>query len=355
MKVLFIIGSLAGGGAERVVSELANSMAEKNDEISILTVASPKIEYDISQKVNVIDCSRRTSAVGINFLKRILRIRHIIRLINPDVVISFTVAVNIYSVISCIGLRTKLILAERNDPRYDPARAMPRVLRKVLYPLADNFVFQTNGEKEFFAKGIQKRSAVIPNPVNPNLPEPYQGKREKRFVTAVRLVPQKNLVMAINAFERVVKRYPDYVFEIYGDGPLKDELQNYIMKRSLMNNVILKGRSDNLYHDINRASGFILSSDYEGISNSMIEAMALGIPTISTDYPSGGARELIASGVNGYLASVGDSIQMSKCICSIIEDEEHAVNIGKNAINIRQKLNVDVIMDKWMKYINSCI
>lgn len=354
MKILFVIGSLAGGGAERVVSEISGAMAEQNDEISILTIASSKIGYNISPRVKVIDCSRRTSAIGINFIKRVSKIRNLIKANKPDMVISFTVAVNIYSILSCIGLKTKLILAERNDPRFDPENKVTRMLRSVLYPLANNYVFQTNGEKEFFSKKIQKRSTVIPNPVNPNLPEPHKGEREKKFVTAVRLTPQKNIVMAIDAFEKVVKKHPEYIFEIYGEGPLKEELQNYIELKSLSKSVFLKGRSNDIYNDINSACGFVLSSNYEGISNSMIEAMALGIPTISTDYPSGGARELIKSGENGYLVPVGDSVQMSECMCAIIENKESAKLLGKNAIKIRQKLNVEYIFKKWIQYINFC-
>lgn len=351
MKILFIIGSLAGGGAERVVSELANHMAEENEKISILTIASSKIGYEISQKVNVIDCSQRTSVAGVNFLKRINKIRYAIKTVKPDVIISFTVAVNIYSVLSCVGLKIKLILAERNDPRYDPTGRLARTLRSILYPMASNYVFQTNGEKEFFPKRIQKKSIVIPNPVNPNLPEPYEGEREKRFVTAVRLAPQKNITMAIDAFEEVIKKYPEYIFEIYGDGPLRDELQKYIEKKSLMNNVFLKGRSDDLYNDINSASGFILSSNYEGISNSMIEAMALGLPTISTDYPSGGARELIRDHKNGLLVPVGDKETLSKYILELIENKQLARAISEQCIDIREKLEINSIISIWQKYI----
>lgn len=353
MKILFVIGSLTGGGAERVISELANNMTESGNCVSVLTIASSKVGYHVSDKVSIIDCSQRKNIAGISFIKRVKKMRKEIKLINPDVVISFTVAVNIYSILSCLGLKTRLVLAERNDPRYDPTGKVSRVLRKILYPLADNFVFQTNGEKEFFSKSIQKRSTVIPNPVNPNLPEPYQGERDKRFVTAVRLVPQKNLKMAIDAFAMAVKKHPEYIFEIYGDGPQRQELQNYIDDKNLSGTVFLKGRSDDIYNDIKSASGFILSSNYEGISNSMIEAMALGIPTVSTDYPSGGARELIKHGVNGFLVPVNGADEMSIVILNLIENEDLRLSIKHNAVEIRQKLNIDCIVKKWFDYIAS--
>lgn len=354
MKILFIIGRLAGGGAERVVSELATIMSDTND-VYIMMIASSKVEYNVSNNIKLIDCSKRLSIPGINFIKRIIAMKRAIKDINPDICISFTVSVNIYAILACLGIKTKLIVAERNDPRFDPSSKILRILRRILYPFANNYVFQTNGEKEFFSKKIQKKSVVIPNPVNTNLPNPYVGKREKRFVTAVRLVPQKNLTLAIDAFERVVKKYPEYMFEIYGEGPLKEELQNYIEKKCLKKNVLLKGRSNNLYNDINSACGFILSSNYEGISNSMIEAMALGIPTISTDYPSGGARELIKTGINGYLIPVGNVVEMSKYIFRIIENENETLLISKNAVCIRNELNIEHIMNNWINYINKCV
>lgn len=352
MKIVFIIGSLAGGGAERVVSELASCMVRQNNDVYIITVASSKIDYSISSKVNIIDCSKRESVPGVNFIRRLSRIKNTIKQVNPDVCISFTVAVNIYSVLSCIGAKTKLILAERNDPRFDPPGKVMRILRKILYPFADNFVFQTEGEKKFFSKRIQKKSVVIPNPVNPELPEPYQGERTNRFVSAVRLTPQKNLKMSIDAFSEVVKKYPEFRLEIYGDGELRNELEDYIKNKGLHSNVFLKGRSSDLYNDIKDAYGFILSSNYEGISNSMLEAMALGIPTISTDYPSGGAREIIESYKNGILVNLNDYKQLAKEIITLIEDRELCRKISSECRKIRNQLDSSKITDKWICYIH---
>lgn len=354
MKILFIIGSLAGGGAERVVSELATNMSDTND-VYIMMIASSKVEYNISNNIKLIDCSKRLSIPGINFIKRIIAMKRAIKDINPNICISFTVSVNIYAILACLGIKTKLIVAERNDPRFDPSSKILRILRRILYPFANNYVFQTNGEKEFFSKKIQKKSVVIPNPVNPNLPNPYIGKREKRFVTAVRLVPQKNLTLAIDAFERVVKKYPEYMFEIYGEGPLKEELQNYIEKKCLKKNILLKGRSNDLYNDINSASGFILSSNYEGISNSMIEAMALGIPTISTDYPSGGARENIEDHRNGILIPVNDLDALIHGITELICNDDLASKISKESIKLKDKLDIKIITSIWKEYIESSI
>lgn len=351
MKIVFIVGSLSGGGAERVVSELATQMNNQGDDVSVILVAQNKVTYHIPEDVHILDCATIRAKRGMSFFKRITLIRKTINTINPDVCISFTVGVNIYSIISCMFSKHKLVIAERNDPRYDPEDRLTRILRKALYPLADRFVFQTNGEKEFFSEAIQKVSIVIPNPVNPNIPEPYNGTRRKVFVSAVRLFPQKNVKMSIDAFKIVHDEYPDFTFEIYGDGPLKNELQKYIDWIGLNKVVILKGASATLYEDIKDAFAFLLSSNYEGISNSMLEGMALGLPTISTDYPSGGARETIENGKNGFLVPVGGICEMADRMLALIENKELYYCISHNAEKVREEYRTDIITEKWITYI----
>lgn len=353
MKIAFLVGSLAGGGAERVVSEISSEMANCGHDVSVILIASTEQTYSVAPGVNIVDCSKKYKSFGL--FHRVKAIRKSLKHLKVDVCISFTVAVNIYAALSCVGLPLKLILAERNDPRYDPTGKFLRMLRKVLYPIADNYVFQTDGEKEFFSKRIQRKSVVIPNPVNPLLPEPYSGKRTDRFVMAGRLAPQKNIKMAIDAFTSFSKIHPEFQLEIYGNGSLKEELSLYIREKSMVDKIILKGATTTLYTDILDAYGFLLSSDYEGISNSMLEAMALGIPTISTDYPSGGAREFINDKENGMLVPVGDSEKMCECMCFLVENADAASSIGKNGYLLRNKLSVDKIVEKWIAYILECV
>lgn len=351
MKIVFIVGSLSGGGAERVVSELATQMSNQGDDVSIILVAQNKVTYYISNNVSIIDCASINAKRGRSFFKRIKKIRKSINTINPDVCISFTVGVNIYSIISCLFSKHRLIIAERNDPRNDPTDWLTRCFRRLLYPFASKYVFQTNGEKEYFSKTIQEKSMVIPNPVNPDMPEPYHGIRRKTFVSAVRLFPQKNVKMSIDAFNIVHDKYPDYTFEIYGNGPLKKELQEYINSIGLSNVVVLKGASTTLYEDIKDSFAFLLSSNYEGISNAMLEAMALGLPTISTDYPSGGARETIQDGKNGFLVPVGGTNEMAKKMIVLIENEKLYNQISNNSIIVREKYSSEIITERWITYI----
>jgi GalNAc-alpha-(1->4)-GalNAc-alpha-(1->3)-diNAcBac-PP-undecaprenol alpha-1,4-N-acetyl-D-galactosaminyltransferase len=351
MKIMFVVGSLSGGGAERVVAELSSKLSEQGHDVYVALIASMKTTYNISEKVTLLDCTRRYRVPGLGFAKRALQIRKMIVKYRPDVVVSFTVAVNIYTVLSRIGTRTQLVLAERNDPRFDPAKKSARIARKLLYPFADSFVFQTEGEKEFFSKKIQKRSLVIYNPVNPDIPQPFAGERRLVFTSVARLEPQKNIKMTIDAFKRGSNGRPEFSLEIYGDGSLKNELEDYIKEQNLSGRVLLKGASNTVYEDIKDCFGFLLSSNYEGMSNSLIEAMALGLPVISTDCPSGGAREIIKDSVNGFLVPVGDTVSMAEKIKLLINDEKLQNAVSREAIKIRQTLDINKISNQWVLFL----
>ena len=351
MKIAFIVGSLAGGGAERVVSILASRMAQQGHDVSVLLIASNNQTYTPDSKVQVVDCSQKFNIRGLGFLQRVALIRKKLKAIKPEVCVSFTVAVNLYAVLACIGLKSQLVLAERNDPRFDPVGKGSRLLRTLLYPMADRYVFQTEGEKVYFSNRIQKRSAVIPNPVNPDIPQAYDGQREKRIVTAVRLDPQKNLKMAIDAFAALSEKYPEHVFEIYGKGGLRQQLQDYIVSLGLQNRVLLKGNSPTLYQDILKSQLFVLPSNYEGMSNSLLEAMALGLPCISTDHPSGGASAVIRQGENGLLIPVGGTEELTQAMDQLLSDGGLARRMGLAAQQVRQTLQVDRVIKMWMDYL----
>ena len=351
MRVAFVIGSLSGGGAERVVSILASQIQNEGNDVAVLTIASNKISYEINPNVQVIDCSRHFSIRVVSFLKRIHLINKNLSLFKPDIIVSFTVGINVYSVLSCLFRHYKLILCERNDPRYDPVDKKLRFLRKVLYNFADGFVFQTTGERDFFSNRIQKKSVVIPNPVSDKIPKPYLGEYSKKVVSVARLQKQKNYPVAIRAFAEFNRTHQDYIYEIYGEGELLNDLKKCVDSYGLNNKVIFKGHSSNVYERIKDASVFILSSDYEGISNSMLEAMAMGIPTISTDYPSGGARDVIKDGINGFLVPVNDSSQMAKKMSLLVDDIELQNSIRQQSVKVRETFESNKITKIWMDYI----
>lgn len=354
MQITFVAASLGDGGAERVVSELASEMWCQGHAVSIIVVGSSNRSYTIAEGIPVIDCAQKHPVPGLGFAKRVADIRQALKASKTEICISFNTTVNIYAALACVGLGCKLILSERNDPRFYPAGKVQRALRTLTYGRADGYVFQTPEAKAWFSEKIQRRGTIIFNPVNPALPTAFAGTRTKRVVTAVRLEPQKNLKMAIDAFGRLHREYPEYVFEIYGKGTLREELVAYIAQCGLAESVFLKGNSSTLYADIWDAEMFVLSSDFEGMSNSMLEAVAMGIPTISTDYPSGGARAVIEDGVNGLLIPVGDTDSLYRAMKRLVEETGLAEKISRNGAELRQRLAVEQITAQWLAFI-SCV
>lgn len=351
MRIAFVIGSLAGGGAERVVSELATEMSYQGHDVAVIVVSSDKRKYFIPESVKFINCAKQYKMRGFAYFNRLSDIRKEIKNFNTEVCISFNTNVNFYSILATIGLKCPLVLSERNDPKMYPKDKISRIVRKLLYRKSYKYVFQTDEVKSYFSSGIQKNSCVIYNPLNPSLPDVYDGQRSKRFVTAVRLEPQKNIKMAIDAFALSDAVSKGFVFEIYGEGSLRSELTEYIKSQNLTQKVFLMGNSEKLYDDILDAYAFLLSSDFEGLSNSMLESMALGIPTISTDYPSGGARAVIDSGNNGIIVPVGDASAMRDAINKLVSDRSFALSISKNSQQIRHRLSVKKITEEWISFV----
>ena len=250
-----------------------------------------------------------------------------------------------------------VIVSVRNDPNVEYKSKINNLVMKILYPLADGFVFQTEDAKNYFNKKIQSKSVIIPNSIKETFiqREIYTGEKDKIIVNIGRLEKQKNQELLIEAFNDVKDEFLDYNLYIYGEGTLKENLKNKIKEMDLENRVFLKGEVENIEEKIEKSSVFVLSSKYEGMPNALMEAMALGVPCISTDCPCGGPKFLIQNGVNGILAKVDKKEEIVQGIRKILSDENFANDISKNAIKIREKLNPKVINFKWKNYIEKII
>ena len=254
---------------------------------------------------------------------------------------------NMQTCIADFGLKNKLIISERNDPKVKGNKY--KYIRNFLYRFADVLVCQTNDAKEYFPRYIQKKSVIIMNPLKDNLPKPWTGDREKIIVNFCRLEKQKNLKLLIDSFEIVNKKHSDYKLYIYGEGTEKEKLQEYINNKKFENDIFIMPYKDNIHEIIKKYTMFVSTSDYEGLSNSMLESMAIGLPTICTDCPCGGAKMVIRNEENGILIPVGDKERTAKAIIDLIEDKEQQKKLSENSIKIKQKLNVEVIAKEWCK------
>jgi glycosyltransferase involved in cell wall biosynthesis len=225
------------------------------------------------------------------------------------------------------------------------------MLRDMMYPLADGFVFQTAEAQRYFSKKIQKRSTIIANPIKANLPEPFEGERTDRVVALGRLEPQKNYPLLFRAFKRVAEKRDGLTLDIYGGGSQQENLAKLIAEMGMENKIFLRGISANVHDEVLDASAFVLSSDFEGMPNALMEAMAIGLPCISTDCPCGGPEFLIDNEVNGLLVPVKDEEALVNALERVLSDKNFSQRISENAVKLREECNLERIADKWLEFI----
>ena len=350
MTKRFVIfdGTLMQGGAERVISILSKKMIENGLDVQILLYHDRPIFYEIDSRVTITVVERETHTS--NIIKNALWIRKFFEN-NADIVISFLAPFNILALLAHIGLKSKIIVADRNDPRYVPSKFVIRKLRDFLYHLADGVVLQTKHNQDYFDKVIRKKSIIIYNPINLNGKAglALQTKKQKQIVSVGRLMPQKNQEMLLIAFAKLHKAHPDYKLIIYGEGPYRENLEKRIQELQLSECVNLPGSSKKVFDDIACAQLFVLSSNYEGMPNALIEAMCLGLPCISTRVS--GATDLIKDGYNGYLVEVGNIEELSDKMEKLLADESLRIKFAKSSVSLNDDLSIDIIMKQWLKYL----
>jgi len=359
MKIMFHLNCLERGGAERVVSTLANSMVSRGEEVVIATEWKGDEEYALDERVKrIIVGPRKEDENKGRLTVAYLRIKYLkdcIKEEKPDIVIAFARKAGYRLLMANRFNRVPSMIAVRIDPVGAYDGRMDRFIQPFIYPRADGCVFQTTAQRDFFPEYLQKKSSIILNPVN----DKYLNSRrvnnpEKAIINSSRIVDFKNQKMLIEAFSQVLKKHPDYRLYFYG-GDAKDGtwqiLENTIREHRLEEKVFLCGESDSLEQIIPKCEIYVLSSDEEGMPNSLLEAMTMGMPVVSTDCSGGGARAVIEDGVNGLLVPVRDRDAMAEAICRLIEDKALADRLGENASHITDIISSDRITDQWLDYI----
>jgi len=354
-KVIFVNACLTGGGSERVMATLANHFADMGFQVTMILVRDKERTYEMSKKVNYVQITYKHKNLLYLLCKRLYEMRRIIKNSDAETVISFLTDINFFTILACFMLRKRVIISERAHPlllSYNTKKPLYiRILRRILYPLADAIVFQTEFAKECYPPSIKKKGYIIPNPISPSLPDVLEGQRKKVIVAAGRLSEEKNFSMLITAFYEVSKIHKDYKLIIYGRGHLLKDLKKQRNNLNLQDKVEFPGYVDNILERIKDASIYVSSSYFEGISNSMLEALAMGIPSICTDCPVGGAAMVIKNEVNGVLIPVGDVSALRDAMLKIIEDKEFSKELSEEAVKVRDHYHVSRICKKWMDVI----
>lgn len=347
MKILAVITGMKSGGAERVMATLCNELS-KNNEVILLIFKNAETDYYIDNNVKIIPGCIKNK----NLFKAISFLKSQIEKYQPDIILPFMTKSNIISLIARekSAFKCPVIICERANPYY--SSNLYKFLKKKIYPKSEGAVFQTKDAQEYYKDILKCESIVIRNPLSPDFKiKPYEGKREKKIVCTARLSSEKNQQLLIKTFAKIEDKYSDYKLEIYGEGPDKDKLQQLIDELNIGDKVKLMGRQKNIIECIKKAAIFVLPSNSEGMPNALLEAMALGIPSIATDCPIGGSAILIKNKENGLLIPMNDEDKMIEAIEKIINDKDFANKIGKNATKVVADFEPEKVCKEWEDYL----
>ena len=353
LKILFYINALNGGGAERVMTNLSNQLDAESIRVIFVTSYRAQGEYPLNENIkrySLEETEIQQSRIQRNF-SRIRKLRRICQEEKPDVVVSFMQEPNFRAICATFGLPTKTIVSVRNDPNREYAGKIGWFVGKVLLPMADGCVFQTEDARHWFPKKLQKKSTIIFNAVKESFYEISGKPVEGKIVTCGRLMEQKNQATLIDAFGMIADKHIQATLEIYGEGNLEASLQEQIEKLGLHDRVFLKGQTEHVEQVLQNASMFVLPSDYEGMPNALMEALAAGVPSIATDCPCGGPKMLIEHEINGLLVPVGDTAALANAMDRLLTDKVFAQKMGAAARESAEKYRPDGVFMQWKQYI----
>lgn len=360
MKIAIIMPELSMGGAERVAVSLSNWLVNnKEDEIYFINMASNTNNFEFDDKLKVYHKTYDTTNIkGIKpvvIIKKILKkrkyINETINKISPDIIFEMLY----YPLLFVLPYKIKhknvvIIGSERANPNLKGIPLHTKILAKICPILCDGYIFQTERVKQMFSKSVKKKSMVIPNAVsNPYIKEITKTKREKVISNMGRLEYQKGQDILIKAFNIVHKKYSDYKLIIYGEGSKEREYQQLISKLKLQDSVILAGKVQKAILEVNKSEIFVFPSRYEGMPNALLEAMACGLPCISTDCVAG-PSEIIENNVNGILTEVDNIKQIAEKMIYLIENKDVADKMGKEAQKVLYNYSTDNIFNEYYRF-----
>ena len=355
-KILCYIDSMQMGGAQRVMANLTKHFVDSNVSVILVNDIVPidgVPEYEIDNKVKRIFLDQeKKKATGLRKnIYRIFAIRKLVKKEAPDVVLSFIGPPNIRMLLGTFGLRTRKIVSVRNDPYKEYGSGKKKAFAKCVFNLADGCVFQTNDAAKYFSGKLQKKSTVIFNPVKDSFYRVERKPDESTIIMVGRLNRQKNYHMAIEGFSIISEQYPNICLKIYGEGELRQDIQGEINEMALSHRVELMGRTNDVEKKLSTAMLYLLTSDYEGMPNALMEAMAAGVPVVATNCPCGGPRELIHSKNEGILIRVNDSKELADKLRELIENRELRLKLGENAKKRANEFLPEHIMKQWDNYL----
>lgn len=356
MNVVFITNSIGYGGAEKMMNFVTDCLAKNGNSVLILNLNTVNKHVNAHQQVFNKDISVITlcDTIGSKHAYRIKKIIHTIKEFKADVIVAFTMFPNFYAKIASWLTGIPSIMSERGDPNRTFTKSIKDRFILSVINLSQGAVFQTKEASLFYSRSLQKRGIVIPNPIFLNNPPNLNnwGPRPKTIVSVGRFQNiQKRYDIMLKAFKEFSSSHSDYILKLYGSGEDELLIRQWINELQLDNKVLMPGTIENAIEKISKEGIFIITSDYEGIPNALLEAMAAGLPVVATDCSPGGAKLLIKNNVNGQIVQSGDIHAIATALARYAENEDFAKSCANNARLVLQTYNPKRIGEYWISYI----
>ncbi len=345
--IVFVINSLKIGGAAKMIQFVASKVGEQFDSVTMLSLFDDVSYGRLPNSVNRVNLGINskqwwpTRTLGLLF-----KLRKAIKQLNPGYICSFVSDVAIFSRISTLGMKAVVISAERGDPGI--YSKLFKVFNRWAYHNSDYCFFQLPQARDCFSKKVQKHSFVIPNPYVPEPGiEPYYGERNKTIVSAGRFTWQKGYEILIPAVAKVINRHPEYKLILFGSGPFEQDYRQQCRQLGIEDKVFFPGYVKSVPQAVQKEGIFVLSSRFEGIPNTLIEAMSVGIPTVSTNCTPGGADFLTQHGKRGLLVPIDDIDAIANAVLKIIENNDLRQKLAHAGPEVLEELNEEKVAKAW--------
>jgi GalNAc-alpha-(1->4)-GalNAc-alpha-(1->3)-diNAcBac-PP-undecaprenol alpha-1,4-N-acetyl-D-galactosaminyltransferase len=354
MRLTLVIHSLSSGGAEKIMTIMANYWVSKGWSITLLTINDKPPFYDLDGRIKYIPLGIASNSSNIliairDNLKRVQVLKSAIYESQPDAVISFLSKTNILTLLAARNMNIPVIVEEHNYPKMFPIGRIWELLRQWTYPQADKVVAITARALSCLSPQIQSRGCEIPNPVLPitlSDNSSTQWMLKPSLISMGRLDPQKGFDLLLQAFAKLKNHYSEWTLTILGEGLLRPDLESLRDQLGLSDRVFFPGVVKNPQDFLKQADIFVMSSRFEGFPNALCEAMASGLPVISTDCPSG-PKEIIREGVDGILVPNGDVSALTTAMALLMADREERKRLASRASEITERFSLEKIMNRW--------
>lgn len=356
--IVLFISALRKGGSERVLVNLAEYLNQHGIRVTFVTQYDYPNEYELSSGIRRVYSEITEEETSgnrlVNFIRRFQKLRHIWKTENPDVILSFIGKNNIMTVLTSRFLHIPVVVSVRGEPKEEYAARLMKLIVNPCFKRADGVVLQTKEAAEFFTEKVRMKSVILKNPLNPDFVRPrYEGERDRTVYAVGRVDANKNHEMLIRAFAAISKDFPEHRLTVYGKGESLEQLRGLVEELGMNEKISLPGAVNNVADCISKASAFVLCSYSEGMPNTLIEAMCMGIPSISTDCPCGGPAELIRDGENGLLIPTGDQNALEQALRRILGNPAEAERMGQNAAKLLEEYRPEAVGASWMEYLLS--